>query len=153
MNIWRFTALCTQVPRGQTPLKIIALHFATIVRVLLPLLFIILQQFFRSMHDYGRLVKELCDQTTLSDGKFCVYISKPARTADRHLKNKQYITIFCIHTVVPPDDGTWIRRKHVQMFDDKYTDNKLASCWFFFTQLSDGNLHGFMCISWHNSNK
>jgi len=36
------------------------------------------------MLDYGRYMKEFCAQITLSDDKFYVYISNPARTADSH---------------------------------------------------------------------
>ena len=68
---------------------IIALRFDTVVHVLVPLDFVITQQLFRGVHDYGRLVKEFCAQTTLSDGKFYVYISNPARTAGSYLKKDQ----------------------------------------------------------------
>jgi hypothetical protein len=28
--------------------------------------------------------------------------------------------------VAPPDDGPWIRPKDVEVFEDKYSDNKLC---------------------------
>jgi len=65
---------------------ITTLYFATLVHVLLPKDFVKMQRFLRGMHNYGLLVKEFSAQTTLSYGKFYVYISYPARTTNSHTK-------------------------------------------------------------------
>ena len=67
MNISQYNALFTQEPRGLSLPMIIAFHFATLVHVLWPLFFIMMQQFSTGMQNWGHLVKTCCTKTTLPE--------------------------------------------------------------------------------------